>query len=101
MKKILGAAVAAIAFVVVQAHTTVAQTPSSPNQPPAVIIVPAPAPVIVAPAPAPVVVVPAPTVVAPAASPATVTVITTTVAPQLPFCGGAYRVDAGTNFGGC
>ena len=94
MKRILGAAVAAIALVVVQAHTTPAQTPASPNQPPAVIIVPAPAPVVVAPAPPPV-------VVAPAASPATVTVITTTVAPQPPFCGGAYRSDAGTNFGGC
>ena len=94
MKRILGAAVAAIALVVVQAHTTPAQTPASPNQPPAVIIVPAPAPVVVAPAPPPV-------VVAPAASPATVTVITTTVAPQPPFCGGAYRADAGTNFGGC
>ena len=92
MKRILGAAVAAIAFVVVQAHITEAQTPASPNQPPAVIIVPAPAPVIVAPASAPVVVAPAP---------ATVTVITTTVAPQPPFCGGAYRPDAGTNFGGC
>jgi hypothetical protein len=96
MKRILGAAVAAIAFVVVQAHTTAAQTPASPNQPPAVIIVPAPAPVVVTPAPAPVVVAPAP-----AASPPTVTVITTTVAPQPPFCGGAYRSDAGTNFGGC
>ena len=95
MKRILGAAVAAVALVVVQAPTAGAQTPASPNQPPAVIIVPAPAPVVVAPAPAPTVVVPAP-----AASPATVTVITTTVAMP-PFCGGAYRPDAGTNFGGC
>jgi hypothetical protein len=96
MKRILGVAVATIALVVVQAHTTAAQTPSSPNQPPAVIIVPAPAPVVVTPAPAPVVVAPAP-----AASPATVTVITTTTTPAPPFCGGVYRADAGTNFGGC
>lgn len=94
MKRILGVAVATIALVVVQAHTTAAQSPASPNQPPAVIIVPAPAPAIVA--PAPVVIAPAP-----AASPATVTVITTTTAPAPPFCGGAYRADAGTNFGGC
>jgi putative membrane protein len=52
----------------------------------------------VVPPPSAVAIVPPP---APAASPATVTVITTTPLPQAPFCSGAYRADAGTNFGGC
>jgi putative membrane protein len=39
---------------------------------------------------------------APAASPATVTtVITTTVAPLPPYCGGAFLPGVGTNFGAC
>ena len=56
----------------------------------------------IAQAPAP----PAAVVVAPpaavAASPATVTtVITTTVAPRPPYCGGAYLPGVGTSFGSC
>lgn len=60
-------------------HSRIAQVPAP--QPPVVAVVPAP----------PV----------PAASPATVTTVTTTVVPRPPFCGGAYRPDAGTNFGSC
>jgi len=63
---------------VVQAPVIVAQPPVAVPQPSVVTVVPAPA-----------------------ASPATTTVITTTVVPLSPFCGGAYRADAGTNFGGC
>ena len=76
-------------------HSRIVQMPA--GQPPVVIIQPPPA---VAAQPPAVVVTPppAPVIVAPAASPATVTVITTTPSP---FCGGAYRADAGTNFGGC
>jgi hypothetical protein len=100
MKKIFVAAVAATALLVVPAQAVRAQQ----TQAPAVVVPPGssvvvPGPAVVAPgsptvAPAPPVVVPAPS-----ASPATVTVITTT--PVVPFCGGAYRPDAGTNFGGC
>jgi putative membrane protein len=64
-----------------------AQPPAVVAQPPAVVVQPQPSAVAVVPAPA--------------ASPATTTVITTTVTPVLPFCGGAYRPDAGTNFGSC
>jgi len=96
MKRIFAAAVVATALVVVQAYPVRAQAPVV-VPPGSTIVVPGPAVV----APGPAVVAPAPTtVVVPAASPATVTVITTTV-PQPPFCGGAYRPDAGTNFGGC
>jgi putative membrane protein len=76
-------------------HARFAQVPAA--QPPVVIVPPPPA---VAAQPPAVVVTPppAPVIVAPSASPPTVTVITTTPSP---FCGGAYRPDAGTNFGGC
>jgi putative membrane protein len=70
-------------------HSRTAQVPAVPPvvvaQPP--VVVPQPSAVAVVPAPA--------------ASPATTTVITTTVTPLPPFCGGAYRPDVGTNFGGC
>jgi hypothetical protein len=102
MKKVFLAAVAATAFLVVPVQAVRAQ--QTPSQAPAVVVPPGsavvvPGPAVVAPgaptvAPAPAVVAPAP-----AASPATVTVITTT--PVVPFCAGAYRPDAGTNFGGC
>ena len=97
MKSIFAAAVVATAFVVVQAYPAPAQTPVV-VPPGSTVIVPGPAVVT----PGPAAVAPAPAVVAPApaASPATVTVITTTI-PAPPFCGGAYRSDAGTNFGGC
>lgn len=95
MKRTYVAAVAALALVAVQAHGALAQQAPVIITPGPAVIVPGPAPTVVAPAPAPTVVVPAP-----AASPATVTVITTTVAAPR-FCGGAYRPDAGTNFGGC
>ena len=68
-------------------HSRMAAAPAAPP-PPVIAVVPPPPVVAVVPPPPP------------AASPATVTVITTTVA-QPPFCGGAYRSDAGTNFGGC
>ncbi|HMH49244.1 MAG TPA: DUF4142 domain-containing protein [Candidatus Acidoferrum sp.] len=75
-------------------HSRIAQMPAGP---PPVVIVPPPA--VVAQPPAVVVTPPpAPVIVSPAASPATVIVITTTPSP---FCGGAYRRDAGTNFSGC
>lgn len=72
-------------------HSRVAQAtvPVVPA-PPAAAVVPAPAPAVTAVVPAP-----------PAASPPTTVVVTTTVVPQPPFCGGAYRPDAGTNFAGC
>jgi hypothetical protein len=97
MKRILAASVVATALVVVQAYPAPAQAPVV-VPPGSTVIVPGPAVVT----PGPAAVAPAPAVVAPApaASPATVTVITTTVEAP-PFCGGAYRPDAGTNFGGC
>jgi hypothetical protein len=99
---IFGAALVAVALAVVQVHAVGAQTVQVPAAQPGVVVQPGttvivPGPAVVA--PAPMVVAPAPVVVAPSASPATVTVITTTAAAR--FCGGAYRPDMGTNFGGC
>ena len=96
MRKIIGAALFA-ATLVVQIDAVGAQTVQVPAAQPGVVV--QPGTTVIVPAPAPTVVAPAPVVVAPSASPATVTVITTTVAPR--FCGGAYRPDMGTNFGGC
>jgi hypothetical protein len=97
MTKIFGAVLVAVALAVVQVYAVGAQTVQVPAAQPGVVVQPGttvivPGPAVVAPAPAPV-------VVAPSASPATVTVITTTVVPR--HCGGAYRPDMGTNFGGC
>ncbi len=103
MNKPSVAALVATALVGIQVYTAGAQTVQVPAAQPGVVVTPGTTVIVPGPAvvtPAPTMVAPAPVIVEPSASPATVTVITTTVAAP-PFCGGAYRPDAGTNFGGC